>query len=347
MFYRTIDYLACPSDKNPLIADKITQCSEIKNPSCHSRCRLYCAFKGVQIPNGIAPEDCGKCHRLEIITATLKCPRCGTAFPVKDGIARLLPVEKDIKPELQTSMAVKKSEMKARDEFSAEYDLKFPPGRDLLETKSFLKRLSLSGYDAVLELGSGTGRLTMSMLPSCKEIICIDLSFESLKELSRKIHLQDGGTAHLIQADMNFIPLRKEYLFEKIACSGAIQHVPADSKIDAIKEIDRYLAGNGIFVVSAYNHSEMTVETREKEGYHSGRIYFYRYDQDEFKDFLSSVFRVCEIAGMINLPTHKVVGNLMKTGLTWVALALEYLIQRTKLSFRRGEMLIAVCRKKS
>ncbi len=345
MLHRAIDLIACPADKSALRLKAGYGSKERKVPAIiPAPCREFCSFLGRDVAD-CTSTPCADCGKVEITDATLVCSKCGDFFEVEDGIARTLQLSEDGHDADRKVVAIKKSEIEIRDRQSSSFDGKYSPAYTEIENSAVLSRMDAPCGEIIVDLACGTGRFSGHMVNRCGELLCLDFSIESLRVLSQK--LQGSQTPfHLIQADMNHLPLRQTR-FPVIYCGNALMHLPTPAaRTEALKQISACLSDDGLLVATVYNHTRRTPTTRQKEGFHNDRLYFYRYDHDEFEEYLGEVFSVEEVAGLINLPVHRVSGLLFRLGLGRVARAMERIIEKTPLSFFLGETLLGKCRKR-
>jgi ubiquinone/menaquinone biosynthesis C-methylase UbiE/uncharacterized protein YbaR (Trm112 family) len=82
--------------------------------------------------------------------------------------------------------------------------------------------------------------------------ICVDLSFQALNEVKRKL----GNKALCILCDMTKLPF-KDSVMDGFISLNTIYHIPKDEQVTAITELYRVLAekGKGVVVYDWYKHS--------------------------------------------------------------------------------------------
>jgi len=97
---------------------------------------------------------------------------------------------------------------------------------------------------SVLDLGCGTGMLSIILATSGFNIIGIDISFLSLCRLKRK-----NDTPKVLQADADFLPIHNRS-FDAVVCLGSWRHFSDIEKV--VTEISRVLKLNGIFIVGYF-----------------------------------------------------------------------------------------------
>src|SRR5262245_11397040 len=73
----------------------------------------------------------------------------------------------------------------------------------------FWRRLAAGGGGRVLELGCGTGRVTIPLLRAGCEVVGVDRSVEMLKRLRGSRYVRSRG-ATLVRADIRELPFRPD-----------------------------------------------------------------------------------------------------------------------------------------
>src|SRR5262249_10601498 len=153
--------------------------------------------------------------------------------------------------------------------------------------------------DVLLEAGCGTGRMTPSFARRCKTHIAVDFSMESLRVCKRKLERAGLTNVTLIQADICALPL-KDNVCDRVVSCGVLEHVPTvESRAKMIAELARSARGGSPIVISAYYHNLYTRLFGEKEGAHSGGIYFFRYTRQELREALEQSLAVEHITGKL------------------------------------------------
>jgi ubiquinone/menaquinone biosynthesis C-methylase UbiE len=102
--------------------------------------------------------------------------------------------------------------------------------------------------DTVLDLGSGTGLLTVAAARKTSKVIALDASAEMLARTSRNVGAEGMGAVELIHGDMRRIPLPDESV-DLVVSSYAFHHLGDDGKELAAAEALRVLRPGGRIVV--------------------------------------------------------------------------------------------------
>jgi ubiquinone/menaquinone biosynthesis C-methylase UbiE len=152
-----------------------------------------------------------------------------------------------------------------------------------------LSRLAPRPADVVVEVGCGTGRVTSQLAARCGQVWALDHSAASLLRAREKI---GDRRVRFVQADAGYLPLRDGAADRAVSCQ-MLEHLPtAALRERAVAEAARALKPGGLFVASAYWHSPLTRLLGDRQGYHSGMIYYYRFSRPEFRKLLSGAFEV-------------------------------------------------------
>ena len=271
----------------------------------------------------------------EIVSGELNCVTCRCKYPIEDGIPDLC----ELGPE-SVDLRRKRAEIAARDsEASGSYDRQFTTYDVAVEKNAILRRLDLKPAHRVLELGCGTGRLSLPVLEHCGEFVGVDFSFQFLRTLRRR--LGSRRDAHIIRADVTHLPLRRGPLFDRVLSAQVLEHLPsAESRRAFATNAHSVLKEDGRLVLTTYNYSWVLRHLGElREGYHPLGIYYYRYQASELEKELRRWYRVREICGIRNqLIPGKVLLSLGTAGVL-----LDDLIARMYFSRSLGRLLLCVC----
>ena len=117
---------------------------------------------------------------------------------------------------------------------------------------AFWERLARAQDGKVLELGCGTGRLTIPLARTGARVIGIDRSAEMLargRQRLRRTRLT--AAASLVRGDIRFLPFRRRSGFSLVmAPYGMLQSLTHDKDLQAtIASVHRVLTRGGLFVI--------------------------------------------------------------------------------------------------
>lgn len=77
-----------------------------------------------------------------------------------------------------------------------------------LVVKTIVEKAAIKSSDVVLEIGPGTGNLTVQLLPTCKKLICIEFDPRMVAELTRRFqHTEYASKLQIIHGDVMKVEL--------------------------------------------------------------------------------------------------------------------------------------------
>lgn len=266
----------------------------------------------------------------DVTSGHIICENCKTHFPIINGIPSMLPHNNDIecRPTLELALSssldsIQTSEMKFRNDHAYGYDT-LSVEQANLEIDFVLDELTLlpTHKHTILDLGCGTGRALLSLIPYSQTLIGVDFSFESLKVLQAKLNsLGPNNNIHLIHGDALHPPL-KENQFDIITSIQLLQSFPsADIRLSVLKEIHRVAKPNAKFVLSVFYYSllkqmraksikDPSQDVYEHEGLHLGRLYYHNYTKQELRYLLTQAgFKTIHMKG-VNTPLTRRFGHV-------------------------------------
>ncbi len=181
---------------------------------------------------------------------TLRCAGCAAAYPVTDGVAELrLPQPPDSTTEL------------VRRFYTAAPFPGYPPRDSLASLRARAERSEFARLldraiapDArVLELGCGTGQMSLFLARHQRLVIGADLTRASLAlaaAAARRFGLADRGRLLFVETDLA-APGLPAAGFDVVYCSGVLHHTPAPA--DSFRRLARLCRPGGIIVLGLYN----------------------------------------------------------------------------------------------
>jgi SAM-dependent methyltransferase len=179
------------------------------------------------------------------LDAALRCAACGTQWPAPDGI---LCLRVDVDGRTRT----------VRDFYDAAPFPGYPPGDSLTWLRAragrsdFAQLLdrSIAGDARIVEIGCGTGQMSLFLARADREIVALDLSREALKLGADAARRYGIDRVTFVEADLNRLPL-KDGAFDLVYSSGVLHHTP-DPRA-AFSRIVRAVRPGGTIVLGLYN----------------------------------------------------------------------------------------------
>jgi ubiquinone/menaquinone biosynthesis C-methylase UbiE/uncharacterized protein YbaR (Trm112 family) len=257
----------------------------------------------------------------EIREGSVQCSVCHAHYRITDGIASFVePAALTDSPAANPSfdVQIQKKEQLFRDANWSNYENVVSSYTNYPEIQIFVKEISLTKNEKLLEVGAGTGRMTRAFAGLCKEAVCIDFSINNLKYLRKKM-AGPVENIHVAHADASKLPF-KDRCFDKVASAQVFQSLPQDVLHSALKEVRRVLKPGGSFVFSIYNYSivkrlkavshPQIAEDKGwlKKGTHAKTIYYQNFTPQELRGLLNPYFKVQKIYGALTPFTGRVRG---------------------------------------
>ena len=125
------------------------------------------------------------------------------------------------------------------------------PLRDYMDKwdgQRFIDALTLDKTRSVLEIGVGTGRIAVRVVPECRAFCGIDISPKTI-ERARE-NLSANGDVTLICGDFLSYDFGRDAKFDVIYSSLTFMHIKAEDKQAAVNKARALLNDGGLFVLS-------------------------------------------------------------------------------------------------
>lgn len=125
---------------------------------------------------------------------------------------------------------------------------------DRWDGQPFLEALGLTGREAVLEIGVGTGRLAQRVIPLCRHFTGIDLSPKTISRAEENL----GHSEKTLLICGDFLDYASEKTFDVIYCSLTMMHFP--DKMRFLRKVSSLLRNGGMFAVSLDKNREPWID---------------------------------------------------------------------------------------
>ena len=236
---------------------------------------------------------CGGDFKANPAGRQLTCRACGQGLHGRDGILTMEMPTEDLTPE----QLHQRREEAIRDQQASFYDLMVNLNvSNWMESRKIHRGLNKHRPQAALEVGCGTGRLTVPLAARSERVVAIDRSLKSL-ELCRKRLIERNllDRVLLIQADISQMPFRPG-AYDLALTAQVIQHLPtALMRDDAVRRIALSLREGAGLIFSGYEWRGRLYFWMHKEGFHQAGIPFTRFNFDDIHRLLGQNFQVHKI----------------------------------------------------
>jgi SAM-dependent methyltransferase len=280
------------------------------------------------------------------------CQNCGHEYLLADGILSFNP-EVDSEGEIghRDKKAMAEEHRKREGEAkSGKYDeVVGSPFLFACDVIPAIDLLHCDNGEICVDLGCGTGRMTLELARRGIRVIGLDFSLESLRACRTKAELE-GITERLclVHADICKLPFKSSSI-EKATSIGVYSQLPSASyRKQAFGELARVISHNGQVVITVYNYSVFKMAARlPRDWQTTGSLApFHNFTMREFHGELSPYLTVANARGVVNLPARTLGDRLRKIRLFKVGVSISRRISHTFLSRYLGAYLMAQCTKK-
>jgi ubiquinone/menaquinone biosynthesis C-methylase UbiE len=108
-----------------------------------------------------------------------------------------------------------------------------------------LLQLRLSADSTLIDLGAGTGRMTLAAASRCRRVIAVDVSPPMLAHLRERVEAAGSSNVEVVEA--GFMSYEHEGpLADIVYCRNALHHVPDFWKAIALHRIASFLRPGGV-----------------------------------------------------------------------------------------------------
>src|SRR5467141_503045 len=141
------------------------------------------------------------------------------------------------------------------DSFIADYYDESPVMRGRVQDVSFYREAAREFGDPVLELGCGTGRITMALAEAGKRITGLDLSERMLEYAMKKragLRVEARERVHLLQGDMTGFDLGEKFRLINITFRPFQHLLEVRQQMDCLDCVRKHLAPGGRLILDVF-----------------------------------------------------------------------------------------------
>ncbi len=141
------------------------------------------------------------------------------------------------------------------DSFIADYYDESPVVKGRLQDVAFYRDAARDFGDPVLELGCGTGRITMALAEAGKRITGLDLSERMLERAVKKraaMRVEARERVHLVQGDMTRFDLGEKFRLVIIPFRPLQHLLEVRQQMDCLECVRRHLAPGGQLILDVF-----------------------------------------------------------------------------------------------
>lgn len=142
--------------------------------------------------------------------------------------------------------------MSEYDQIALYYDLQFA---DVDADIPFYNQFALRTGDPLLELGCGTGRVTLALGELGHTITGVDISSGMLAHAREKLaeHPDLAGKVSFVQADMRTLQLDRQYSMAFVAINSFMHMLTQRDQLQSLQAIRRNLRAGGLLILDLFN----------------------------------------------------------------------------------------------
>jgi SAM-dependent methyltransferase len=210
---------------------------------------------------------CVQCHaKLDVSQERCACPRCGSQWPITNGIPRFFHAPEYYWGEIARKEARELLEASRKGSWEKAVRARFPEADDmhygLLDPQraAWLPLLALDERSVALDIGCGYGAITHSIARVAGEVYAIEPVPERIEFTQERLRQEGIRNVHLIQASATALPLL-ENSFDLVVVNGILEWVgewdwtgdPRQVQLRFLRNVRRLLKEDGVLVIGIEN----------------------------------------------------------------------------------------------
>ena len=210
---------------------------------------------------------CLKCgEKLDCGPHQCVCPKCGTTWPVRNGIPRFFQMPDHYWGEVNRNQALELIEAARQGSWVEAVRARFPEKDNMIfglldpQRASWAPMLGLDEKSTALDIGSGYGCISQSISRFVGEVYSVEAVTERIDFTQERLRQERIRNVHLVQASATALPLA-ENSFDLVVVNGVLEWVgewdltvdPRMVQLNFLKKIFRLLKNDGILVIGIEN----------------------------------------------------------------------------------------------
>jgi len=211
--------------------------------------------------------QCLKCsEKLDCGPEQCVCPKCGTTWPVRNGIPRFFQTPDHYWGEVGRNRALELIEAARQGSWVEAVRTRFPEKDNMIfglldpQRASWAPMLGLDEKSTALDIGSGYGCISQSLSRFVGEVYSVEAVTERIDFTRERLRQEQVHNVQLVQASATALPLM-DNSFDLVVVNGVLEWVgewdltvdPRTVQINFLKKIFRLLKNDGVLLIGIEN----------------------------------------------------------------------------------------------